>query len=672
MSYKFILNTMLVMSLIGSVGIISDHSFKDTHNSSPKSVQPLKNEVIDTSSFDDANEIGRDELSISFTRSTTTPFSQSYQVTLSSQVEAYTNRRKHTYVSIDDPTFSPGTDYPSCENEADMPIFNGRAYKVRNANLSTPVDVIIPETLKYGTRYYIQTTMLGSNLIDTDPQYNGPINSIFIPKNITTIYQDSFTEDDADIVFNVEVSEEEATFDASVFPEGATINWGCERTDAIAADLNLGVNGGSQKFGQKDFIIGYNGTYDGSSEPLFLPLTIKYDVYDENSGEFIQTRYKELPLTASAGSYYNSVGANISSTSYSTSIDIDIAENEEVDDDNIQFYNIFYAVRGSDGRFYPDLETGMFTSTAQCSYSFKDSINNYITYEFDNVSTFQGYTSVTMNVTTVDGIYERLNPNSYNNNLANIQNGSMRLRYRFTNLNSVYYNIVYEVDGKEVAASLKITTPLSFTNLSTGHNKINFLIKDSDVGEGFKGTNIKSFAVTGLYVTLDLYIPSTNSIVTKSNVSSRFGTISVYDSSVDGGLNMTNFDFVLIWLMVIYTVVFIAITLSYFFYCRHKYKNDEFRRVKPKQFFKQAAISFFAVALIVLAFTFIYMRFWPLNNSVVVYNPSDIYVIIFSIAAVIAIGYYIRYFVITIRTNIERKRALKLKLDEDVVDDGTN
>ena len=77
------------------------------------------------------------------------------------------------------------------------------------------------------------------------------------------------------------------------------------------------------------------------------------------------------------------------------------------------------------------------------------------------------------------------------------------------------------------------------------------------------------------------------------------------------------------------------------------------------------------LAIVILALMFIIFRFEAFNNAVVVYNPIDAYVIVFAVAAVITIGYYIKFFYTMIKTNLEKKKAIKLKLDEDVQDDGT-
>ncbi len=90
-----------------------------------------------------------------------------------------------------------------------------------------------------------------------------------------------------------------------------------------------------------------------------------------------------------------------------------------------------------------------------------------------------------------------------------------------------------------------------------------------------------------------------------------------------------------------------------------------------KSFFKQAVTAFFCIGIVLYAFTFIYIRFWPMNNSVIVYNPTDVFVVLFAIAAIIAIGYYIRYFYLAYKAAKHRKEVKRLKLDQDVEDDGT-
>ena len=80
-------------------------------------------------------------------------------------------------------------------------------------------------------------------------------------------------------------------------------------------------------------------------------------------------------------------------------------------------------------------------------------------------------------------------------------------------------------------------------------------------------------------------------------------------------------------------------------------------------------MAFFLVGFIVLFVTFCIMRWGFLDNTLVVYNPTDAFVIAFGIAAILSVGYYVRYFVAAIKNEMERRKAIKLKLDSDVNDD---
>ena len=73
-----------------------------------------------------------------------------------------------------------------------------------------------------------------------------------------------------------------------------------------------------------------------------------------------------------------------------------------------------------------------------------------------------------------------------------------------------------------------------------------------------------------------------------------------------------------------------------------------------------------------LAILFIIIRATGFKNTVVTYNPADPFVIIFAIAGIIAFGYFVVVMVKTIKSEKERRKHIRLRLDEDVDDDGTN
>ena len=72
-----------------------------------------------------------------------------------------------------------------------------------------------------------------------------------------------------------------------------------------------------------------------------------------------------------------------------------------------------------------------------------------------------------------------------------------------------------------------------------------------------------------------------------------------------------------------------------------------------------------------LTITFITFRSTAFANAIVVYNPVDIFIVLFSVAAIIIVGYYVKVTVAAVKANNKRKKDLKLGIANDVVDDGT-
>ena len=94
--------------------------------------------------------------------------------------------------------------------------------------------------------------------------------------------------------------------------------------------------------------------------------------------------------------------------------------------------------------------------------------------------------------------------------------------------------------------------------------------------------------------------------------------------------------------------------------------------MKSKSFFVKAAIFLVGSLVVLFDIVFIVLRASALNNAIVVYNPADAYIIILSVLSVVIIGYFIKFMVGVVKANRERRRIIKLKLNEDVLDDGTN
>ena len=136
--------------------------------------------------------------------------------------------------------------------------------------------------------------------------------------------------------------------------------------------------------------------------------------------------------------------------------------------------------------------------------------------------------------------------------------------------------------------------------------------------------------------------------------------------------NLFDIDLTLIIFAVSYIVVYCGIAIGLYFYLKNKFKNDEFRRIKTKKYIQKAGLGLAGLGIVLYAVLFVILRLTAFANSVVVFNPIDPFIIGFGIAAILAIGYFIRSLIITIKAEKQRRTTIKLQLDKDVDDDGTH
>lgn len=679
MSKKMIFGAL--MSLLG-VASFATASFSLSNN--VKDVkQPavkLAEEVdpsYDASDFADAQELTTRDLKISITKSAVTSKTQSYDVNFSSQVETWTNRYRLIWVIINDDNFTSANDYPALkgEEEKNMPHFTGAVYGIDD---SDDGDIFIPRYMSYTTRFTIDVSSINGGVLSDDALET--TKNIYIHSEIDIIGEDAFSNfaDSSQVHIYCEASERPDGWSENWtdVPE-ENITWGYEFTDEIYTTIDRNVSGTSQPYGTgKNFFLGFKDETKG----INLPLVIKYDSKNTSTGE-ITTNYEELPIvpvnaSLAGTSRYEGVGSNVAMTSYSKNIDIELEPNEEILDDTISFYNIYpveiVTSETSSVPVFVPKEDEPYWGDCSINYVKKENINEYITYDFELSSSFSGYTSLQLRVDKVDGIYEQVKGDLYETNYNDIASGRVTIRYRFTALNNAQYRIIYEDNGELVESIVNINTPIPrFILESQTDNNVSFLIENSTIGENFDASKVKYLSLLGLNVTLDLFTES-GTILVKSSTTTRFGEIPLLDTiTADDVLNYYDGDTVLIWTSIAFVCVYVIGAIILYFYLRNKFKNDEFRRMKPKKYLKSAIILGCGLLTAILAIIFIFFRSVPFNNAIVVFNPLDIYVIIFTIASVFFAGYYIRLLVHTVKTNKERKRILKLKLDETSDDDGT-
>lgn len=625
--------------------------------------------------FSEQKEVSIDEkLAVSIVSSNTTPTSHSFEVTFKAGGEGYSTSTRNFVVASTDPEFYEYIDKLNAmeledrealikkieEGEETAPLFDGYITKI-NGGGSTDGEVIIPQTF---TRNGLFNCDIKEIYIAAVEDWSG-IQSITIPKSVDLVYEYSFDNAPEGIVFNLEHdSQVPQGWDPNWLPAGCTANInydyqslpdrsknGRQSTQAIAIDTeNL------------NYILGYYPT-DTSKE---LPLIMEYELNEQPGVK----KYFEFK-NQSSSTNYNSVG-ELSESFISLNCDILLGKNESVNKDTLVIRNIYPAIK-EDNAFVPDVNgsTGYYISPLK-SYKNEYKLDEFITYSFDKVSNFCGYFTVGMNIDIVQPtVYQKLNKSYYNNNLANIEAGKTEIRYRISRLSSWTFDIAYKVGDTVVNEIIPVSTPIQSTKLNKiNNNNIVFLINQNMLPDDFDVKNIVGFQINGLAITVDLYIAKTNSIIARSNATTRFSNVVVYDG--DTGNGFFDVDLMLIIVAISYIVGYAAIATGLYLYLKNKFKNDEFRRIKTGNYVKKATIGLVGLGIVIFEFIFIALRFNTLSNAIVVFNPVDAFIIGFGIASVLCIGYFIKELITTIKAEKQRRTTIKLQLDKDVDDDGTN
>ncbi|HNX16034.1 MAG TPA: hypothetical protein PKO28_01460 [Bacilli bacterium] len=656
-------------------------------------------------------EVNTDKLSALTISSTITPTSHSFQFTFSTGGQGYSDTTsaylvapqdedyQATYEAIDalDDNGIKALDLNNslAENFDSIPDFNAYIFSI---SPTIGKSVILPKKISRNHLLSLTPSSIGVEAYDFSKlTFSDPINlaqdiNIYIPNNINTVYEDSFLNLDTcatRVHFYVELSQAEVDeqWEAN-WNHGASVQYDYLYADhtsdvpglrgsaltrvleytydnkgniVVTKQENVIVpgvflaRGGASLYGDKyaNYFLGY--FKDGKELPLYL----EYDV--ELPGGATETRYEQFILTATDG-YYNSVGALISSYSTTMSIDIKITSGETIDVTSLVIHNIFPKAADS---LTPD-ETKVYYIAPRNVFPKSYELSDFIDISFSGISSFMDYTSIRATITKgPEEIYEELNPSSYRANEANIAKGKSYIRYRVSSLSQSQYLVNY---GESSVKQFYVSSPISQYVLSSKINKVSYLFRNSEVDANFDAKSLKSLEFIGFYVTIDIY--GKNGPLARSGVSTRFGFVNIMSAADTAKVFDSNA--LLIWLTVGFVSAYLLISIGLFFYLKERFKNDEFRRVKPKKYLFKASLGLLGSLIVILAFTFTTLRATLFANAVVVYNPVDPFIIVFMVVSVLIIGYFIRFLVVQTKAGNQRRKAQKLKLDQDKAEDGTN
>ena len=671
-------------------------------------VQPEKKQYTEAD-FAGEVEASAEEIGLSITQSNITDNSQSLSFTFrSKKLVGFATARKNYVIEIDDPNFTGDADNPAADDydvldeETGLPLFKGVVSFVMGSTSSGNAEVYLPSTITKSGKFVVKVDRIAKGAVsELGEEYEGKntwskINNIYIPDTITTVEADAFTG------FATAKEGTKIYYEGTSLPAGFEAGWTDAPNEAIVLSKTsynnayryAGTSGNvdiPDALGRPlNFILGCTQSEKTSGEAYDRPLVVQYDkVVKENGVEKSrETIFEELPLTNTVGNPYDSVGP-MSSTSYSRMLSYRLAENEEIDDNSVIFHNI---MKASPSSVIDTAQT--YFLKAVIGYSEKQNITNLVNYKASINSLFAGFSmfSLTMDknlsITSArypqpHSLYLDVKTEMYEQNKLKIKEGSTKIRYSLYNLYNSSYHIQYQGnDGlKDVVIPIKtVVSNLVLENQK--NNVVSILLKDSDIRnmevdgqkpyKDYSINKVKLFELQNITIQMDLLAKSESgsvSVLGKSSISYKFACITVINNKT---INVFNWDLFLIFFLVGYLVVYSAAAFGVYKYMKEKYKNDEFRRVNGKKFLKKAVIGGLGLGEVFYAIIFIIMRTTFFTSTIVVFNPTDPLLIGFSIVGLIIIGYFIVYLVKTIKVSNERRKILRLKLNEDVADDGTN
>lgn len=525
-------------------------------------------------------------------------------------------------------------------------------------------NTIIPRTVFRGEGeedekyyYYGVISAIGSEAL----LGNTKIKKLYIPNTIDKIPADAFVGGVLEKIY-CEVDEKPEGW-ADGWNNGLPVQWGVEdiyeNSFSVAPDYENVSFSYTVDVGNKDinYIIG-NFPEEGDTQPI----VVEYKLVGST-----ESRYKALTKKTQS-TIYDGVGYYIYGYVNRLSVVLDLKKGEELDFDSIIAHNIFPALEnaaGTDPQYRPDLTKPMYAKPHKMFTKIYD-LSEFMTITFDKVSTFGDYISVGTKIDIVNEghIFEELRPGQYSNYKDKIAAGKARIRARFTSLPLASYRI--KVNGEETIT--QVSTPITQIVLDKySGNRVNFMIKKDQLKNGFDLNTLEYFALENLIISLDVVEGDT--IIKRTVAHTKFGC--VYFFTPDDTVKSFNGTLFLILLVAGYALGAAALSVVLFYVYKIKFKNDEFRRLRPKQFIKKAIIYSLTSLAVVVFIAFVILRTTVLLSSIVVYNPLDVFITIFGIATIIIIGYYVKEIVAMSKANKQRKKAIKLGLGNDIADDGT-
>lgn len=416
------------------------------------------------------------------------------------------------------------------------------------------------------------------------------------------------------------------------------------------------------------FYIGF-----GTSEADHTPAELVFDV---KVGNGVETRRASF-AKYSINNYFDAIGA-MGEPNVTLNCEIALNAGETFVREGLAIENIFRAVKNPETNRW-ERETDEegkvvnYYSMAEKASTFKGySLDDFCTISFDGFSTFGDFTMINLTTTSVGmDIYSKLSGASryIKQNQDDIDSGKIWVRTMLSFSLDSLYHIEYG-DEEQVINSLA-----KRVDITSQGKRIGILLQNIRISE------ITNITLSNYNVYMDLFNSGTHKAVPGSYQSFTFsnteiGFREVLDRRgnviIEKSGNPYNVN-VLAIILISFSAVLLAYcggTLALFLYQKKKYADDEFRRVRPKEFFKTAGMGLATSLSLVLLIEAIVFRASIFYTSFETFNPLDIIIVIFGVASIILVGYFVRYFAIQIKNIRQKRENDRLRLNQDKFDDG--
>lgn len=414
-----------------------------------------------------------------------------------------------------------------------------------------------------------------------------------------------------------------------------------------------------------DLIFGYYGEDDRN-----LPLIIQYEVV-LSDGKTKETR-ETASRKVSTNNIYDGIGENIGTRTLRLDIDLPLRKGEKVNRDSLKYINIFKADRTSKG-FVPSLSDTYYydgkDTTIESAATKNVDLSQHLYGTIEKISTFGDYSSFSLTITNDrEKQYPTLKAFAYKKWKIKIDNGEAYFYDTIPSLKDALFQIAF-TDGSTIERDARDGSLASTMQLKSGKQKYCILFK------GLPKKDVAYFSLAHIGFSRKLRYTSSEKDITATEYKARVGRLSFYSGDPlkceRTSVKETNFTLISIISLVIYLVVFGGLATGVFFYEKKKFRNDEFRRVNNRRFLIHSCIVSASLGVFLFDIFFIKLRSGVFNNTRMVFNPVDNFIVILSVLSIFAIGYFIKSGISSFKNWKQRKEKERLKLDELESDDGT-